>query len=61
MVDPLMAAFDVGAAVTGNLAALYLYVYAVLQLPVGLLLDRFGCEINASQPSNLDKDLRYDS
>ena len=44
MVDPLMAAFDVGAAVTGNLAALYLYVYALLQLPVGLLLDRWGRE-----------------
>jgi len=42
MVDPLMAAFGVGAAVTGNLAALYLYVYAALQLPVGLLLDRWG-------------------
>ncbi|MDF1720888.1 MAG: MFS transporter [Minwuia sp.] len=45
MVDPLMAAFDVGAAVTGNLAALYLYVYAVLQLPIGLLLDRWGPRI----------------
>lgn len=45
MVDPLMAAFDVGAAVTGNLAALYLYVYALLQLPVGLLLDRWGPRI----------------
>ncbi len=45
MVDPLMAAFDVGAAVTGNLAALYLYVYALLQLPVGLMLDRWGPRI----------------
>lgn len=42
MVDPLMAAFSVGAGVMGNLAALYLYIYAVLQLPVGLLLDRMG-------------------
>lgn len=42
MVDPLMADFSVGAGAVGNLAALYLYVYAVLQLPVGLLLDRWG-------------------
>ncbi|WP_417514882.1 MFS transporter [Minwuia sp.] len=42
MVDPLMGAFSVGAGVMGNLAALYLYIYAVLQLPVGLLLDRWG-------------------
>jgi len=45
MVDPLMEAFAVGAGVTGNLAALYLYVYAVLQLPIGLLLDRWGPRI----------------
>ncbi len=45
MVDPLMSAFAVGAGVTGNLAALYLYVYAVLQLPIGLLLDRWGPRI----------------
>jgi len=48
MVDPLMAAFSVGAGVTGNLAALYLYVYAVLQLPVGLMLDRWGPRILVS-------------
>jgi MFS family permease len=45
MVDPLMAAFSVGAGAMGNLAALYLYVYALLQLPVGLLLDRWGPRI----------------
>lgn len=42
MVDPLMATFSVGAAITGNLAALYLYVYAGLQIPIGILLDRTG-------------------
>lgn len=48
MVDPLMSAFSVGAGAMGNLAALYLYVYAVLQLPVGLLLDRWGPRILVS-------------
>ncbi|NIR29301.1 MAG: MFS transporter [Gammaproteobacteria bacterium] len=42
MVSDLMRAFDVGAAVLGNLSAVYLYAYAGLQVPVGLLLDRFG-------------------
>jgi predicted MFS family arabinose efflux permease len=42
MVDQLMGAFAAGAGVVGNLAALYLYIYALLQLPVGLLLDRWG-------------------
>jgi MFS family permease len=48
MVDPLMGAFSVGAGAMGNLAALYLYVYAVLQLPVGLMLDRWGPRILVS-------------
>lgn len=42
MVDDLMRAFDVGAAALGNLSAFYFYVYAAIQIPVGLLLDRFG-------------------
>ena len=42
MVDPLMAEFAVGGAVLGNLSAFYFYAYAGLQLPVGMLLDRWG-------------------
>ncbi len=42
MVAELMREFAVGAAVLGNLAAVYLYAYAGLQVPIGLLLDRFG-------------------
>ncbi len=42
MVSDLMRSFDVGAAVLGNLSAVYLYAYAGLQVPIGLLLDRFG-------------------
>ncbi len=42
MVGELMAEFAVGAAVLGNLAALYFWAYAGLQIPVGVLLDRLG-------------------
>lgn len=42
MVDELMRAFSVGAAITGTLSALYFFTYAGLQVPIGLLLDRFG-------------------
>lgn len=42
MVEELMRDFDVGAAALGNLSAFYFYVYASIQIPVGLLLDRFG-------------------
>ena len=37
-----MRDFAVGAAVLGNLSAAYFYGYAGMQIPVGLLLDRFG-------------------
>lgn len=42
MVDELMRDFAVGAAITGTLSSLYFYTYASLQIPIGLLLDRFG-------------------
>src|SRR5581483_6594480 len=42
MVEELMRDFSVGAAVLGNLSAAYFYGYAGMQIPVGLLLDRFG-------------------
>lgn len=42
MVDELMRDFAVGGAIVGNLSALYFYGYAGMQIPVGLLLDRFG-------------------
>lgn len=42
MVEELMREFNVGAAVLGNLAAVYFFAYAGLQLPIGLMLDRFG-------------------
>ena len=42
MVEELMGDFAVGAGVLGNLSAAYFYGYAGMQIPVGLLLDRFG-------------------
>jgi MFS family permease len=42
MVEELMRDFAVGAGVLGNLSAAYYYGYAGMQIPVGLLLDRFG-------------------
>jgi MFS family permease len=37
-----MRDFAVGAAVLGNMSAAYFYGYAGMQIPVGILLDRFG-------------------
>ena len=42
MVEDLMRDFAVGGAIVGNLSALYFYGYAGMQIPVGILLDRFG-------------------
>ena len=42
MAPELMRDFGVGAAVLGNLAGIYFYAYAFLQVPAGMMLDRFG-------------------
>ncbi|MCC5832431.1 MAG: MFS transporter [Chlamydiales bacterium] len=42
MVDSLMAAFNTDAATIGAISAIYFYIYAPMQFPVGLLMDRFG-------------------
>ena len=42
MVDDLMRDFAASAVVLGNLSAIYYYAYASLQIPVGILNDRFG-------------------
>jgi MFS family permease len=42
MVAGLMRDFGVNAAVLGNLAALYFYAYATMQLPAGVMVDRWG-------------------
>ena len=42
MVGEMMREFAVGAAIAGMLSGLYFYSYAAMQIPIGLLLDRFG-------------------
>jgi MFS family permease len=42
MVTELMAAFSVTAGTLGTLSAFYFYAYAPMQIPVGILMDRFG-------------------
>ncbi len=42
MIDELMRDFAVGAAAIGHLSAFYFYGYAGMQIPVGVLMDRFG-------------------
>ncbi|MGD9802767.1 MAG: MFS transporter [Hyphomicrobiaceae bacterium] len=42
MVEELMRDFSVGATAVGSLSAVYFYGYAGMQIPVGLMIDRFG-------------------
>ncbi len=42
MTGTLMKTFGIGGIELGNLAASYFYAYLLLQIPAGLLLDRFG-------------------
>lgn len=42
MTDQLMADFAIGGAALGNLSAFYFYAYVVMQIPTGVLADRWG-------------------
>lgn len=42
MADSMMKTFHVGAAGFGIVSAFYFYAYAPMQLPAGLLFDRYG-------------------
>lgn len=42
MHDDLMLSFHTSAEQLGNLAACYYYAYAIMQIPVGLLMDKYG-------------------
>ncbi|MCD6055316.1 MAG: hypothetical protein K0R12_278 [Gammaproteobacteria bacterium] len=53
MVDELMEAFNVHARELGSLSAMYYYAYALMQIPVGILLDRFGPRILLTFASTL--------
>jgi len=45
IVDELMQAFALDATLLGTLSAAYFYTYAVLQVPIGVLIDRFGARL----------------
>jgi MFS family permease len=40
--DQLMSEFALGGAALGNLSAFYFYAYVAMQIPTGVLADRFG-------------------
>jgi sugar phosphate permease len=42
MVPQLMETFSVDATAIGTLSAFYFYIYAPMQIPVGVLTDRYG-------------------
>ncbi len=42
MTEDLMRDFAVGGSALGVLSAMYFYAYVALQIPVGMLIDRFG-------------------
>lgn len=42
MTDELMRSFQVQAGALGALSAFYFYAYAAIQMPVGVLMDRYG-------------------
>lgn len=42
MTEQLMADFAIGGAALGNLSAFYFYAYVAMQIPTGLLADRWG-------------------
>ena len=42
MVSDLMSDFSIGAAILGTLSALYFYPYVLMQIPLGVLIDRWG-------------------
>jgi MFS family permease len=42
MVADLMREFEANAAALGNLSAFYFYPYTLLQIPLGMLIDRLG-------------------
>lgn len=45
MVQDLMSEFTIGAAVLGTLSALYFYPYVIMQIPLGVLIDRWGARL----------------
>lgn len=42
MTNNLMLAYHINAAALGNLNAFYYYIYFIMQIPVGMLMDHYG-------------------
>lgn len=42
MVNDMMSSFNTSAKMVSTMASIYLWVYGLMQIPVGVLLDRFG-------------------
>jgi nitrate/nitrite transporter NarK len=42
MTEDLLKMFNIGGVAFGNLVACYYYAYTLIQLPVGMMMDRFG-------------------
>ncbi len=42
MLDDIMKQFDIGAATFGQFSGLYYIGYALMHLPIGIMLDRYG-------------------
>ena len=42
MTTELMATYHINASTLGNLIAFYYYIYSPMQIPVGILMDRYG-------------------
>ena len=42
MTEDLMKSFNIHGAGLGNLSAFYFYAYLIMQIPVGIMLDRFS-------------------
>ena len=53
IVEDLMRDFAASAAVLGNLSAFFYYAYAGVQLPVGVLVDRWGARSMLSMAATL--------
>lgn len=48
LANELMSEFNIQGTQLGNLASCYFYAYLIMQIPVGLLLDRFGPRVLTS-------------
>ena len=42
MTEDLLKMFNIGGVAFGNLVAFYYYAYTPMQLPIGMMMDRFG-------------------